>query len=147
MRLAVVSHSCQGADTALSVTWEIRSTGAGKYLAAYEPCTIVKEKFMENGHQPATKSDVLALRTELKADLQALEGRLTSDMQGLEDRLTEKWRDMQTELLKAFYSFAETNQNRLTAAEREAAALKDRLADLESRLTQVEKRLNLPPAA
>ena len=36
------------------------------------------------------------------------------DILDLEDRLTKKWRDMQTELLKAFYSFAESNQKRLS---------------------------------
>ena len=42
-----------------------------------------------------------------KADLIALEGRLKTDMTALEERLIETWRDMQTELLKAFYPIAE----------------------------------------
>jgi hypothetical protein len=81
-----------------------------------------------------------------KGDLIALEERLNQRMEEREERLTETFRDMQTELLKAFYAVAETNQRRLTDAEREAAALKDRMAIMESRLTQVEKRLNMPPA-
>ena len=63
------------------------------------------------------------------------------------DELTETFRDIQTELLKAFYAFAETNQNRLTENERVTAALRERMSMLESRLIQVEKRLNIPPAA
>lgn len=55
--------------------------------------------------------------------------------------------DSETRLLQTFCSFAETNQRRLTDAERESFALKDRLASVESRLTEVEKRLNMPPAA
>jgi len=35
----------------------------------------------------------------------------------------------------------------MTETERETAALKDRLATVESRLMEVEKRLNMPPAA
>jgi hypothetical protein len=80
---------------------------------------------MENGHEPATKADLAAL----------------------EARLIEAIRDNQTEVLKAFHTFAESNQMRLTQAERGAAALKDRLATLESRITTVEKRLNMPAAA
>jgi division protein CdvB (Snf7/Vps24/ESCRT-III family) len=84
---------------------------------------------MDNGHEAATKQDVV---DAVKAS---------------EERVVETMRDIQTEMLKAFYSFAETNQKRLTEAEREAAALKDRLATVESRLMEVEKRLNMPPAA
>jgi chromosome segregation ATPase len=82
-----------------------------------------------------------------KGDLQDLEERMNAAMQELEDRLVEAFRDGQTELLKAFYSFAESTQQRLTGAEAESAALKARLGTLESRLTAVEKRLNMPPAA
>jgi hypothetical protein len=45
---------------------------------------------MENGNQPATKQDLAEVRIEMKA---------------MEDRLIEAFRDSQTELLKAFYSF------------------------------------------
>jgi hypothetical protein len=90
--------------------------------------------------KPVTNAD-------LKRELTALEDRIDGKLGALEDRLTENWRDMQTELLKAFYSFAESNQKRLTEMEREGAGIKDRLATLESRLTEVERRLNMPPAA
>jgi hypothetical protein len=45
------------------------------------------------------------------------------------------------------YRLGEAGQQRLTAAERDAAALKDRMATLEERLLQVEKRLDTPPRA
>jgi uncharacterized protein (DUF342 family) len=114
---------------------------------------------------PATKADVIALEERLRTDMASLEGRLRTDMASLEERLrtdmasleerllqkmddqTEKFRDMQTEMLKAFYAFAETNQARLTATERDTAALKERMSMMEARLIQVEKRLNMPPAA
>ena len=84
-----------------------------------------------------------ATRTDLK---QAVD-QLRSEMQHQYDDLKETLRDSETKLLQAFYSFAETNQKRLTETEREAAALKDRLAIVESRLIDIEKRLNMPPAA
>ena len=46
---------------------------------------------MDNGQQPATKQDV--------ADAV--------------DRVVETMRDIQTEILKAFYSFAESNRQRV----------------------------------
>ena len=38
-------------------------------------------------------------------------------MKAMEDRLVESVRDVQTELLKAFYSFTESNRQRVTQLE------------------------------
>jgi hypothetical protein len=56
---------------------------------------------MENGHEPATKADVAAVSAEVTA--------LRADMTAGEERVIEAMRDMQTEMLKAFYSVAESN--------------------------------------
>ena len=80
---------------------------------------------MENGHEPATradlqqlgestKADLQQLRESAKADLQQLGQQLRSEFQHGFDDLKETMRDGQTEILKAFYSFAESNQARLT---------------------------------
>ena len=82
-----------------------------------------------------------------KGDLEDLELRLKGDMSGLESRITENMRDMQTELLKAFYGFTESVQSRFKAQDDTEAGLKNRLTVLEGRLLEVEKRLNMPPAA
>ena len=87
---------------------------------------------MENGDQPATKADIQELRAEMKS---------------MEDRLVEAYRDGQTELLKAFYNYASSNDERVAGTEADSVTVKKRLAILESRLTEVERRLNLPPAA
>jgi uncharacterized protein (DUF342 family) len=111
-----------------------------------------------DSNTPATKGDLIALEERIKkatkADLIALEERLNSDTTAREERLnqkmdelTETFRDMQTEMLKAFYAFAETNQARLTETERATAALQERMSMMESRLIQLEKRLNMPPGA
>ena len=55
--------------------------------------------------------------------------------------------ESETRLLGAFYSVAESSQKRVGDSERDVSALKERLGMLETRLTTVEKRLNMPPAA
>jgi len=80
---------------------------------------------MKNGHQPATK-----------ADLKELEGRLTTAI-----------RDVEPKLLTAFYDFAKASQYRASELETSDGALKRRIGSIEDRLLEVEKRLNMPPAA
>ena len=86
---------------------------------------------MENGHEPATKQDIAMLRSE---------------MQPMYDSMVETVRDVQTELLKAFYSFGQSNNKRMTELEGNEAAIRSRLGTIEDRLMEVEKRLNIPPS-
>jgi hypothetical protein len=110
---------------------------------------------MENGDRPATKADLLALEQRLGQKLeQKLElfeqkfgAKLTNATNQLREELIEAMRDTETRLLKAFYDFAESNQRRLTDSEREAAGLKERMGIIERRVTDIEKRLNMPPGA
>jgi hypothetical protein len=57
---------------------------------------------VDNGSQPATKQDIAEVRTEI--------AEVRTEMKAMEDRLIEAFRDSQTELLKAFYSFTESNR-------------------------------------
>jgi hypothetical protein len=75
---------------------------------------------MENGHEPATKADVKALDEKIEM--------LRNEVHHGYDDLKEVLRDKETKLLQAFYAFAQSNQERLTQQERDAAALKDRMA-------------------
>jgi hypothetical protein len=59
---------------------------------------------------PATKGDLEDLETSLKGDMSEVETRLKGEMSEIVARLTEKMRDMQTELLHAFYGFTESVQ-------------------------------------
>jgi len=68
---------------------------------------------MNNGHEPVTKADL----EELRADMNQNDAMLRSEFQHSFDDLKETLRDTQTELLKAFYSFTTTNQQRLTQLE------------------------------
>jgi hypothetical protein len=60
---------------------------------------------MDNGNGPATKADV----AEVKQDL----AMLRAEVRHQYDDLKETLRDGETKLLKAFYTFAESNQARL----------------------------------
>jgi hypothetical protein len=85
---------------------------------------------MENGDQPATKQDLEQLRSEFQ--------------HGFDD-LKESLRDVQTELLRAFYSFAQSTDAKLKDSEIADFMLRQRLTAVESRVTEIEKRINLPP--
>jgi 4-hydroxyphenylpyruvate dioxygenase-like putative hemolysin len=102
---------------------------------------------MANGSEPATKADLNRVEEKLGADLNRFEEQLRSEFQRGCDHLAEAIHDSETRLLKAFYTFAESNQQRLTQVEGNTTAVISRLATLESRITEVEKRLNMPPAA
>jgi chromosome segregation ATPase len=119
---------------------------------------------MENGQEPATKQDLAAVQqdvADLKQDVAGVKqdvagvqqdiaglkqdvAMIRSEMQHTHDDLVERIADMQTGMLKAFYSFAESNQTRLTDSERESASLKERMGILERRLTEVERKVNFP---
>jgi hypothetical protein len=92
---------------------------------------------MDNGHEPATKADLVALEQRLTGDLTSLEQRIT-------EAFTEAVRDSETRLLKAFYGFTESVQARFKAADDSEANLKKRLGVIEERLLEVEKKLNFP---
>ncbi len=112
---------------------------------------------MDNGHEPATKADVQEVKNDVQAvkndvqavknDLQAVKNDLESGLQAVRDELLEAIRDTETRLLKAFYDFADSNQKRLSATETLGALVVDRLGSIERRVTDIEKRLNTPPAS
>ncbi len=89
------------------------------------------------------KGDMAVLRSELKGDMAVLRSELKGDMATMRDELTEVIRDTETKLLKAFYGFAESTQQRLTQHD----GYNERLATLERRLTDLEKRVNFPHAS
>ena len=74
-----------------------------------------------------------------------MDDRLGDRMQAMEDRLIEAFRDSQTELLKAFYSFTESNRQRVSQVEANQASLITRVGTLEDRITDLERRIISPP--
>lgn len=101
---------------------------------------------MDNGNEPATKADVRELASQLRSEFHESAEQLRSEFQHGFAELKETMRDGQTELLRAFYSYTQSNDERLAAVEQDAVPVRKRLAILESRMTEVEKRLNLPPS-
>ena len=69
---------------------------------------------------------------------------LSSEMHHVFDDLKESMRDTQTELLKAFYGFAQSTDLKLANAEANDASLKERLSVVERRLTELERKINFP---
>jgi ElaB/YqjD/DUF883 family membrane-anchored ribosome-binding protein len=116
---------------------------------------------MENGSQPATKADLGELRgeveqfrSEVKQEFAQFRSEVKQEFEQVRsefhhefDDLRETIRDSQTEILRAFYGYAQTTDVKLKEREAVDVALSQRLTAVESRLLEVEKRLNLPPAA
>ena len=84
---------------------------------------------MENGDQPATKRDV---ETSIKTAIDTAKDELLEAMRGIE-----------TKLLQAFYGYAKSNDSRVLEVEANEGILRTRLATLESRVMEVERRLNI----
>lgn len=105
----------------------------------------------------AVKADVQAVQAEVqtvKADVQAVRkeveafrGEVKTEIDAVVERLLEAVHDAETRVLNAFYGFAQTNQKRMTLLEGTDSNMVSRLGTIESRLLEIEKRLNIPPAA
>ncbi len=96
---------------------------------------------METGSAPATKQDLAQLRSGTKQDFEQLRSEMSHQYNDVVERIT----GAETKLLKAFYNFGESNNKRVIRLEGNEGAIRSRLATIEDRLMQVEKRLNMPP--
>ncbi len=104
---------------------------------------------MDNGRQPATKQDLANLKKELqqgtKQDLAKLQQATKQDLAKVKEELAEAIHDAETRLLKAFYAYAEAAQKHFAGLDHADSSLRDRLGSLETRMIEIEKRLNMPP--
>jgi hypothetical protein len=91
---------------------------------------------MDDPNAPATKGDLRDAVEQLRAEA-------SHNNNDIVERIS----DSETKLLGAFYSFAQSNQKRMVEIEGNEMALRSRIGTLESRILEVEKRLNIPPAA
>jgi hypothetical protein len=91
---------------------------------------------MDESNAPATKDD-----------LQGSFEQLRSEMRARHDDLKKAIRHREARILQVFHSFAESNQQRIAPWEGNVTTVIARLATLETRMLEVEKRLNMPPAA
>jgi hypothetical protein len=83
---------------------------------------------MEDGDRQATKRDLDQLREELASKA------------GKQDLI-----DMETRILKAFYSYARTNDKNLKQLGLLYGGVGERVEVIERRVLDIEERLNIPP--
>lgn len=86
---------------------------------------------------PATKGDIADVREQIEM--------LHAEVQHGYNDLREAFRDSQPELLKAFYSFGQSNSKRFAELEGNEAAIRSRLGTIEDRLMELERRVITPP--
>jgi DNA anti-recombination protein RmuC len=127
-------------------------TRAAAHRVAAVAVQYEKGSSMENGHEAATKRDISELRAELKQDMVELRAELKQDNEQLRseahhayDDLKETIRDSQTEMLKPFYSFAQSIDTKLKESGPADMMIRSRLSAVESRVTDIERRINQPP--
>jgi hypothetical protein len=91
------------------------------------------------------------LKQELGALEQRLDQRFEGRMDALEQRMLDATREMihdsETRLLKAFYGFADATNKHLAQLDGSDAGIVGRMTSLETRVFEIEKRLNMPPGA
>ena len=107
-----------------------------------------------NGSDSATKADIEQLRTELKQDIGQLRTELKQDNEQLHGELSHQYNDLverisdaETRIVKAIYEIANAGNKRMAHIEGDNAAMNNRLATMEERILELERRVNLRPAA
>jgi SMC interacting uncharacterized protein involved in chromosome segregation len=93
------------------------------------------------------KGDLAEVRSELKRDLEDFKVEVNMRFEAFEHRMGQFLSDMEARIITSNYRLAESMNQRIKQGEGNQAAFNARLATLEERLLEVEKRLNMPPAA
>ena len=101
----------------------------------------------ENGSKPATKEDLAKLKGEILEAMGKQRQEFLEALARQREELLEAIDDRETRLLKAFYTWAEAAQKHSADLDRSDSSLRERMGSLEGRVTEVEKRLNMPPAS
>jgi hypothetical protein len=89
---------------------------------------------------PAVKGDV----EDLRGEVEDFRVEVNTRFQQFEHRMEQLLHDMEGRIITSTYRVAESLQARLTEEERESASLKTRMGIMETRLLEIEKRLNTP---
>jgi hypothetical protein len=93
---------------------------------------------------PATKGGVQDIVQEAVQDLEV---RIDARFHQFEHRMEQLVHDSETRIFQAFYGYAEATNKRFNQVDGNVAIFLNRLGTVESRLLEVEKRLNIPPSA
>ena len=95
---------------------------------------------MENGHQPATKADLKAMGERVDPRVEMLR----SELQHMHHALMERMDAWESRLLKAVDALAQSIQSRFQTHDEAQATLAERLAIVEQRLMNLERRVIFP---
>ena len=98
----------------------------------------------DNGAKPATREDLVKLRGELLGAMGKQREELLEALGQQREELLEAVHDGETRLLRAFYAYGEAAQKHFGDLDRSDFSIRERLEALETRVFQVEKRLDLP---
>ena len=95
-----------------------------------------------------SKFDALSTRVDaLETKIDTVQVNMMKRLDEMAAVLEENFRDSQTEVLKGVFQLAEAVQTRVGLHEAVVNSVQHRMGLLEARLLQIEKRLNIPPAA
>jgi len=100
---------------------------------------------MDERRASVRKADFADLSQELRQEMMDLKLAVNTRLQEFEQRVEQQLGEVGARIVTTVFQLAEALQSRLTDVERSDATLKHRLAMLEERLTELEKRLNIPP--
>ena len=111
----------------------------------------MKKAAVKDPNAPATKSDISAVKADISQvnkridDVNERLDILRSEVNHGYADLKEGLRDIQTEMLKAFYNYSQTTDLKLRDHDAADHMARQRLSVLESRVTDIERRLLMPP--
>ena len=94
---------------------------------------------MDTSKAPATQGDI----AELRREMQELQERIENRFHSFEERVEGLFKRMEAQIVATVYRLGDAAQMRLTEAEREAAAVKERLSTLEQRLMEIERMIDM----
>lgn len=100
---------------------------------------------MEDRKTSAWKADFADLGQEFRQEMMDLKLAVNTRLQEFEQRVEQQLGEVGARIVTTVFQLAEALQTRVSDVERSDATVKHRLAMLEERLTELEKRLNIPP--
>jgi hypothetical protein len=96
---------------------------------------------MDDSNAPATKADLAGALTAFETRLNERHDILLCEMRHMHEAVIERLAESETKILQAFDTFTQANGKAIRMN-----AVVSRVATLETRVLEVEKRLNMPPA-
>jgi SMC interacting uncharacterized protein involved in chromosome segregation len=100
---------------------------------------------MAADNQPVTRAELRDELAGIETKLEDFKVEVNTWFHSFEHRMEQLLHDMEGRIITSTYRVAESLQARLTEEERESVSLKTRMGIMETRLLELEKRVNMPP--